>query len=122
LDTCTEITADLLKLPGGRGGKFKLPTLTELHQFLFDTPFAEAHNATADVEATTRCFLELIKREVFTQEMLDVPDDYWERFQKENPKTIPLIGLKHINLKAASEAIRTQIKSEDTSVFTKKEQ
>lgn len=122
LDTCTEITADLLKLPGGRGGKFKLPTLTELHQFLFDTPFAEAHNATADVEATTRCFLELIKREVFTQEMLDVPNDYWERFQKENPKTIPLIGLKHINLKAASEAIRTQIKSEDTSVFTKKEQ
>jgi NADPH2:quinone reductase len=27
LDTCTEITANLLKLPGGRGGKFKLPTL-----------------------------------------------------------------------------------------------
>ena len=30
LDTCTEITANLLKLPGGRGGRFKLPTLTEL--------------------------------------------------------------------------------------------
>jgi len=57
LDTCTETTASLCQLPGGRGGKFKLPTLTELHQKLFDTPFAEAHNATADVEATTRCFL-----------------------------------------------------------------
>ena len=68
LDTCTETTAELLKLPGGRGGKFKLPTLTELHQYLFNQPFAEAHNATADVEATTRCFLELIKREVFTKE------------------------------------------------------
>jgi DNA polymerase-3 subunit alpha len=34
LDTCTEVTASL-KLPGGRGGKFKLPTLTELHSFLF---------------------------------------------------------------------------------------
>lgn len=56
LDTCTETTAELLKLPGGRGGKFKLPTLTELHEYLFETPFAEAHNATADVEATTRCF------------------------------------------------------------------
>ena len=54
LDTCTEVTASLLKLPGGRGGKFKLPTLTELHQYLFQIPFAEAHNATADVEATTR--------------------------------------------------------------------
>lgn len=57
LDTCTEITADLLKLPGGRGGRYKLPTLTELHEYLFGEPFAEAHNATADVEATTRCFL-----------------------------------------------------------------
>ena len=70
LDTCTEITASLLQLPGGRGGKFKLPTLTELHSYLFNKPFSEAHNATADVEATTRCFLELIRREVFTTEEL----------------------------------------------------
>ena len=63
LDTCTEVTAQLCQIPGGRGGKFKLPTLTELHQFLFDQPFAEAHNATADVEATTRCFLELVRRQ-----------------------------------------------------------
>ena len=52
---CTE-PADLCKLPGGRGGKFKLPTLTELHQFLFESSFEEAHNASADVEATARCF------------------------------------------------------------------
>ncbi len=54
LDTCTEETAEVLKLPGGRGGKFKLPTLTELHQYLFNVPFNEAHDATADVEETTR--------------------------------------------------------------------
>jgi DNA polymerase-3 subunit alpha len=54
LDTCTEVTAKLLQLPGGRGGKFKL-TLTELHEYLFNKPF-QKHNATADVEATTRCF------------------------------------------------------------------
>src|SRR5690606_22455831 len=40
LDTCTETTAELLQLPGGRGGRFKLPTLTELHSHLFGTPFA----------------------------------------------------------------------------------
>ena len=32
LDTCTEVTAGLLQLPGGRGGRYKLPTLTELHE------------------------------------------------------------------------------------------
>ena len=61
LDTCTESTAQLCQIPGGRGGKFKLPTLTELHQFLFSIPFSEAHNATADVEATPRCFFELLR-------------------------------------------------------------
>jgi DNA polymerase-3 subunit alpha len=94
-------------LPGGRGGKFKLPTLTELHQYLFNQPFAEAHNATADVEATTRCFLELIRLEVFTKEELDVPEYF--RIFKKNPREIQLIGLKHINLKQASDKIRAAI-------------
>ena len=57
LDTCTETTANFVQLPGGRGGKFKLPTLIGVApKIVFHTPFAEAHNATADVEATTRCF------------------------------------------------------------------
>ena len=47
LDTCTEDTALLCELPGGRGGKFKLPTLSELYVFLFQDSFEEAHNATA---------------------------------------------------------------------------
>jgi len=117
LDTCTEITATLLKLPGGKGGRFKLPTLTELHQYLFDQPFAEAHNATADVEATTRCFLELIKREIFTKDELDVTPEYFRNFREKNPGTIPLIGLKHINLKKASEEIRIRLsKNEKNAV------
>lgn len=113
LDTCTEVTAELLKLPGGRGGRFKLPTLTELHSYLFNVPFAEAHNATADVEATTRCFLELIRREIFTKEELDVPADYFREFGEKNPKEIQLIGLQHINLKQASEAIRKQLQAQE---------
>ena len=112
LDTCTEVTAELLKLPGGRGGRYKLPTLTELHQYLFDVPFAEAHNATADVEATTRCFLELVRKEVFTKEELDVPADYFRNFRENNPTTIQLIGLKHINLKGASDKIRERTSEE----------
>ncbi len=109
LDTCTEVTAQLCCLPGGRGGKYKLPTLTELHEYLFQEPFAEAHNATADVEATTRCFLELVRRRVFTAEELDVSPDYFERFSRSNPQPIMLIGIQHINLKQESREIRKRI-------------
>jgi len=118
LDTCTEKTALLCKIPGGRGGKFKLPTLTELHNHLFGTAFAEAHNATADVEATTRCFLELIRIKSFTKEELDVDADYFKNFNEANPKPIQLIGLKHINLKKASAKIRKQFQTKQTSEKT----
>ncbi|MGL2962328.1 DNA polymerase III subunit alpha [Flavobacterium sp. RSB2_4_14] len=118
LDTCTEVTASLLKLPGGRGGKYKLPTLTELHNYLFNVPFDEAHNATADVEATTRCFLELIRREIFTKEELEVSPDYFREFTENNPSEISLVGLKHINLKQASDEIRKQFQNKEKIVET----
>src|SRR5690554_289177 len=114
LDTCTEQTAELCQLPGGRYGRFKLPTLTELHQYLFNKPFAEAHNATADVEATTRCFLELIRREAYTKEQLDVQPDYFKNFSEANPKEIKLIGLKHINLKQESAKINKRLQEKQT--------
>jgi DNA polymerase-3 subunit alpha len=112
LDTCTEHTAALCQLPGGRGGKFKLPTLTELHEYLFNEPFAEAHNATADVEATTRCFLELVRRREYRSEELKVQPDYFESFARANPKTIQSIGLTHINLKEESAKIKARLQKE----------
>ena len=121
LDTCTEVTASLLKLPGGRGGKFKLPTLTELHSYLFNKPFGEAHNATADVEATTRCFFELIRTEVFTKTELEVEQEYFEDFQLKNPREIQLIGLQHINLKEASDKIRQQLGGQQAAPISKQE-
>ncbi|GGG16671.1 DNA-directed DNA polymerase [Dokdonia pacifica] len=121
LDTCTEITAQLCQIPGGRGGKFKLPTLTELHKFLFGEPFGEAHNATADVEATTRCFFELIRKRIFTQEELDVQPDYFEKFSESNPQPIQFIGLKHINLKKASDRIRKALQKDEAPEISKTE-
>ena len=109
LDTCTEKTAFMCKIPGGRGGKFKLPTLTELHKHLFGVGFGDAHNATADVEATTRCFLELIRLGEFTKEQLKVEADYFKDFSEKNPTPIQVIGLKHINLKKESDAIRKRL-------------
>ncbi len=112
LDTCTEKTANLCQIQGGRGGRFKLPTLTELHQHLFGIGFGDAHNATADVEATTRCFLELIRKRIFTKEELDVESDFFEKFDAKNPKEITLVGLKHINLKKESKKLRDKVEKE----------
>ncbi|MBT8290385.1 MAG: DNA polymerase III subunit alpha, partial [Muriicola sp.] len=108
LDTCTEDTALLCQIPGGRGGKFKLPTLTELHEHLFQEPFSEAHNAAADVEATSRCFFELIRRKSFTAQELQAEPDYFSRFIEANPDKIELLGLKHRNLKEASAALQSE--------------
>jgi DNA polymerase-3 subunit alpha len=121
LDTCTEHTASLCKLPGGRYGKFKLPTLTELHQYLFNKPFNEAHNATADVEATTRCFFELIRKEEFTKEQLKVQPDYFKNFSEANPNEIQLIELKHINLKKESEKINKRLQKEQIKDVSEEE-
>ncbi len=105
LDTCTERTANLCQLTGGRGGKFKLPTLSELHQRLFETTFEEAHNASADVEATARCFFELIRIGEFDAASLGVTEEILEQFKIANPNPIKSVGLRHKNLKAASEKL-----------------
>ena len=109
LDTCYEKTALLCMIPGGRGGKYKFPTLTELHSFLFSKPFAEAHNATADVEATARCFLELIRIKNYSLTELEQSDGYYEDFLKQNKSLIEPVGIKHINLKKKSTLIKQKL-------------
>lgn len=59
IDTKDEST-EYCAIPGGRG-RYKWPTLAELHDKLFDVGFEEAHNAAADVDATARAFLELVR-------------------------------------------------------------
>ena len=59
IDTKDEST-EYCAIPGGRG-RYKWPTLAELHDKLFDIGFEEAHNAAADVDATARAFLELVR-------------------------------------------------------------
>lgn len=69
---CTmKSSTDHCKLQG-RGFSFKPPKLAELHRFLFDEYFEWAHDAMIDVEATMRCFLELVKRDVIEIETSNV--------------------------------------------------
>ena len=92
IDTKEEGT-EFCQLPGGRGGKYKWPNLSELYVKLFNESFAEAHNASADVEATTRCFLELLRKEIISFEKVGMNDADFQNFIKNNPSTIQLIGL-----------------------------
>jgi DNA polymerase III subunit epsilon len=56
---CTmKLSVDVCKIPSPRGG-YKWPNLAELHQFLFQTGFEDAHDAMVDVEACARCFFAL---------------------------------------------------------------
>ena len=58
------VSTDYCAIPGGRGGQFKWPTLTELHTKLFGVSFDDAHDAAYDVDATARCFFGLLKESV----------------------------------------------------------
>ncbi len=92
LDTKNEST-DYCAIPGGKGGKFKWPTLTELHTKLFGEGFGEAHNASADVEATARCFFELVRLDVVGAERLHTSPDILNAFRAKHPTPIEPIGL-----------------------------
>jgi len=68
-----EQSTDFCAIPGGKGGRFKWPTLTELHKKLFGVPFNEAHDAAYDVDATSRCFFELIRLGIIRLQEVDTP-------------------------------------------------
>ena len=93
IDTKDDST-NYCELPGGRGGGYKWPSLMELHEKLFNETFSEAHNASADVEATARCFLELIRIGVIPYEKAGLSDDQFELYKEVNPSSFSLIGLE----------------------------
>jgi len=88
-------STDHLKLPGGRGGKFKPPKLMELYESLFEEQFMEAHNAAADVEATARCFFELLRKKIVPPESLGLTQEQYGRFISKNQGKIGPYGLAH---------------------------
>ncbi|TVP44060.1 MAG: DNA polymerase III subunit alpha [Mongoliibacter sp.] len=78
LDT-KDLSTDFCAIPGGKGGKYKWPTLTELHQKLFGVGFEDAHDAAYDVDATAKCFFGLIAQKVIpTAKGIDVLEVIYE--------------------------------------------
>ena len=91
IDTCTEETAQICMLKGGRGRRFKLPTLIELYSHLFNQEFESAHNASADVEATALCLFKLLKdKKIHPASLSDNEDIYM------NLSNLDQIGRAHV--------------------------
>jgi len=107
IDTKNEST-DFCAIPGGRGGQFKWPKLTELHVKLFGEKFDEAHNAAADVAATTRCFLELIRIGVIKSDKAGLNPEGFQVFQTANPSQIKTEAIDVGDQVAASKKAATK--------------
>lgn len=65
-----EGTRGLCKLPG-KNGNYKAPRLMELHQFLLNESFEEAHDAEKDVEALSRCLRVLLQEGIYQPQLSD---------------------------------------------------
>lgn len=105
-------------LPGGRGGSFKYPSLNELYHKLFTETFTEAHNATADVAATARCFLELIRIGVINQKQLKIETEIVVTFRDNHPNPIEPFIQQFESNKLLSEELANRVKAthqKDTS-------
>lgn len=60
---CTmKASTEFCKISSAKG--YKYPKLNELHQKLFSTSIAQAHNAKVDAEITTKCLKELYNKKV----------------------------------------------------------
>jgi DNA polymerase-3 subunit alpha len=92
---CTkEEATEFCALPGGKGGSYKWPSLSELYQKLFTDVIEEAHNAAADVAATARCFFELVRLGVISPDLPELGMEWQAQFIKSHPEVIPQFVLQ----------------------------
>ena len=92
VDTMRE-SVDFCKIQGGRGGKFKFPKLGELYKILFNEEFDLAHNSAADVEATARCFFELVRNGEINQSKINFSNEQLNKFREFNTSIIKSAGV-----------------------------
>ncbi len=114
LDTKDESTT-YCAIPGGKGGKYKWPKLTELHVKLFNEAFDEAHNAAADVAATSRCFLELLRIGVIPHAKAGLSDEAFAHFNTLNAGPFEAEKVAIESQVAASKALKKATESNATS-------
>lgn len=110
IDTAREGT-DFCALPGGIGGGFKYPKLSELYEKLFGYNFDEAHNAAADVNATAQAFWELVRLKQISPQKLHFTEEELNTFIKNHPEPFQPFDI----------VIRQQVKDFNEQLKEKKE-
>ena len=110
---CTKIESTEYCAIRNKSGGLKSPTLTELHVKLFGVPFPEAHNAAADVEATSRCFLELVRVEGVSAEKLKMSPSQIQNFKLNNPTIIEPVGIEYESFKVSTSFDTISIEEEE---------
>ena len=111
-----DVSTQYCAIPGGKGGGFKWPSLTELHVKLFSVGFSSAHNASADVDATARCFLELVRLKVIPFESIGMNQQQFDEYQEINNKPFTFTNLEIDNYE-----IKDKIYSNEENKQLKKE-
>lgn len=96
MDTCTEKTANFCKVSKSRN-RYKLPSLAEIYNILFGNDFDSAHNASADVCATARVFLELLRLGVINHDEIKEEDSFFTKFKEANPYVVQSANIEVIS-------------------------
>ena len=122
IDTCTEETAQICMLKGGRGRKFKLPTLQELYNHLFNEKFESAHNASADVEATALCLFKLLKNKKIHPASLSENDDVYNNISNLDLQKVKVQGIDHLNLFEESRLLKYEEQKVKVDITAKHEE
>ncbi len=73
---------------------FKQPKLEELYAKIFGSSFDNAHNAAADVNATARCFFELLRLNFYNQDNSCLTKESIAEFISRNSKQILLSNIE----------------------------
>ncbi|MGM5631141.1 DNA polymerase III subunit alpha [Apibacter raozihei] len=124
IDTAQEGTS-YCAIPGGPGGGFKYPKLSELYERLFGYGFDEAHNAAADVNATAQAFWELVRLRQVSAKKLFFTEEELNRFIENHPspfKAFDIIVRQQVNefnqkLKEKQSQVKKSIDEIDFSHF-----
>ena len=94
-------------LKGGRGRRFKLPTLIELYSHLFNQKFESAHNASADVEATALCLFKLLKDKKIHPASLSDNEDIYMNLSDLDLEKVKAHGIDHLKLFEESKKLKS---------------
>ncbi len=103
------MSMEYCKLGGGKGGRYKFPTLGELYEKLFQEHFEESHNAAADTNANARALIELIRLKVINPSDALLSEEEYSRFIENYPSTVPVFNIKirkQVNLQSEKETLK----------------